>query len=202
MHIMSTNFAKMLYGNMNVTSQTTHTKYKWPPYATEWNPSMKSFCVRHWVSVQGWPNCSQPPPADKFNPARKIVCAFLSDPNLQAIIKVSTTSFASYFKRLVQNCGQFYLSYWCRKLVWNKSVNRMVWFYCYYCTTIHFNKPFLHRLRLRKSHCIHGRRNLFQSGGAQVHVKQTIENVCGFNWKLWRHKHWNITLLPIRYIKE
>ena len=21
-----------------VTSQTAHTKYKWPPYATEWNP--------------------------------------------------------------------------------------------------------------------------------------------------------------------
>ena len=30
-----------------VTSQTAHTKYKWPPYATEWNPPMKNFCVRH-----------------------------------------------------------------------------------------------------------------------------------------------------------
>jgi len=29
-----------------VTSQTAHTKYKWLPYATEWN-SMKIFCVRH-----------------------------------------------------------------------------------------------------------------------------------------------------------
>jgi len=28
----------------------------------------------------------------------------------------------------------------------------MVWFCCYYCTTIHFNNLFLHRLR--KSHCI------------------------------------------------
>jgi len=32
-----------------VTSQTAHTKYKWLPYATEWNPPMKIFCVRHWV---------------------------------------------------------------------------------------------------------------------------------------------------------
>jgi len=23
---------------MNMTSQTAHTKYKWPPYATEWKP--------------------------------------------------------------------------------------------------------------------------------------------------------------------
>jgi len=29
-----------------VTSQTAHTKYKWPPYATEWNPPMKIFFVR------------------------------------------------------------------------------------------------------------------------------------------------------------
>jgi len=38
MRIMSTNFARTLFGNMNMTSQTAHTKYKWPPYATEWNP--------------------------------------------------------------------------------------------------------------------------------------------------------------------
>ena len=25
----------------NVTSRTAHTKYKWPPYATEWNPPWK-----------------------------------------------------------------------------------------------------------------------------------------------------------------
>jgi len=25
----------------NVTSQSAHTKYKWPPYATEWNPPWK-----------------------------------------------------------------------------------------------------------------------------------------------------------------
>jgi len=30
-----------------VTSQTANTKYKWLPYATEWNPPMKIFCVRH-----------------------------------------------------------------------------------------------------------------------------------------------------------
>ena len=30
-----------------VTSQVAHTKYKWPQYVTEWNHSMKIFCVRH-----------------------------------------------------------------------------------------------------------------------------------------------------------
>jgi len=34
---------------------------------------------------------------------------------------------------------------------------------------------------------IHGWRNLFQSGRAQVHVKKTIENYFGLNWQLWRH---------------
>jgi len=33
-----------------VTSQTAHTKCKWPPYAIEWNAPMKIFCVRHCVS--------------------------------------------------------------------------------------------------------------------------------------------------------
>jgi len=33
-----------------------------------------------------------------------------------------------------------------------KSVNKLVWFYCYYCTARHFNNLFLHRLR--KSLCI------------------------------------------------
>jgi len=32
-----------------VPSETAHTKYKWPPYATEWTPNMKIFCVRHWL---------------------------------------------------------------------------------------------------------------------------------------------------------
>jgi len=39
-----------------VTSQTAHTKYKWLPYAAEWNPPMKSFCVRHWLGP-----CLAPP---------------------------------------------------------------------------------------------------------------------------------------------
>ena len=34
-----------------VTSQTAHNKYKWIPYATEWTPPMKIFCVRHWSRV-------------------------------------------------------------------------------------------------------------------------------------------------------
>ena len=32
-----------------VTSQTGHIIYKWLPYATEWTPIIKIFCVRHWV---------------------------------------------------------------------------------------------------------------------------------------------------------
>ena len=34
-----------------VTSQRPHITSKWPPYATEWNPPMKIFCVRHWRRV-------------------------------------------------------------------------------------------------------------------------------------------------------
>ena len=40
-----------------VLSQTAHTKYKWPPYATEWTP-MKIFFVRYWL--QGWPTTQRP----------------------------------------------------------------------------------------------------------------------------------------------
>jgi len=29
----------------------------------------------------------------------------------------------------------------------------------------------------------------------------TIENFCGLNWQLWRHKHWNVTSLPIHLVK-
>ena len=29
----------------------------------------------------------------------------------------------------------------------------------------------------------HGWRNLFQSGGAQLHMKKTIEKFCGLNWQ-------------------
>jgi len=42
---MSTNFAKTLVWKQDydviLTSQTAHTKYKWLPYATEWNPPWK-----------------------------------------------------------------------------------------------------------------------------------------------------------------
>jgi len=33
-----------------------------------------------------------------------------------------------------------------------------------------------------------------------VHVKKTIEKFCALNWQLWRHKHWNMTSLPIHHI--
>jgi len=45
----------------------------------------------------------------------------------------------------------------------------------------------------------HGWRNLFQSGWEQDDVK-TIENFYGLNWQLWRHEHWNMTLLLIRHM--
>jgi len=36
-----------------VTSQTAHTKYKWPPYVTAWNPPMEIFCARHcWMCLK------------------------------------------------------------------------------------------------------------------------------------------------------
>jgi len=33
------------------TSQIAHTKYKWPPYATQGNPPMKIVCVRQCLTV-------------------------------------------------------------------------------------------------------------------------------------------------------
>jgi len=38
-------------------------------------------------------------------------------------------------------------------------------------------------------------------GGAQVHVKNTIEKSCGFIWQVWRHKHWNMTSSPMHHAK-
>jgi len=49
--------------------------------------------------------------------------------------------------------------------------------------------------------CMHGWRNLFQSGGAQVHVEKNYSKFCGLNWQLWRHKHSNMTSLPIYLMK-
>ena len=34
-----------------VMSQTEHSKYKRPPYASEWKPPMNIFCVRHWFHL-------------------------------------------------------------------------------------------------------------------------------------------------------
>jgi len=55
-----------------------------------------------------------------------------------------------------------------------------------------------HEREERKRRCRttwrHGWRNFFQSGGAQMIVKN-LQKICGLNWKLWRHKHWNMTSL-------
>ena len=37
--------------NMNMMSQKAHPKHKWWPFATERNPHMKIFCVRHWYCL-------------------------------------------------------------------------------------------------------------------------------------------------------
>jgi len=55
MHIVSINFAKTLvwkheYDVKTVTSQAAHTKYKWPPHATEWNPPLWKFSAYATVS--------------------------------------------------------------------------------------------------------------------------------------------------------
>jgi len=53
MHIVSTNFAKTLVWKHEydvkeiVTSQTAHTKYKWPPCHSMKPAPMKNFCERH-----------------------------------------------------------------------------------------------------------------------------------------------------------
>jgi len=42
-----------------MTSHTAHTKYKWPPYATEWNTPMKIICVRHCWQLSQFAHTSQ-----------------------------------------------------------------------------------------------------------------------------------------------
>jgi len=37
-------------------------------------------------------------------------------------------------------------------------------------------------------------------GGTNARQK-TIEDLCNLNWQLWRHKHWNMTSLPIHHMK-
>jgi len=46
----------------------------------------------------------------------------------------------------------------------------------------------------------HGWRKLFQSEGDTKFFK-VIQNFCGLNWQLWRHKHWNMTSIPIHHMK-
>jgi len=49
MHIVSTNILRLKVGletwkrRKIVTSQTPHTRYKWPPYANEWKPPHENF---------------------------------------------------------------------------------------------------------------------------------------------------------------
>jgi len=65
-------------------------------------------------------------PAHQFNPTRQIPCTFFSSTTFSTVDS-SATALA-------------------------ERADKTVWFYCYWCTTIHFNNVFLHRLR--KSHCI------------------------------------------------
>ena len=45
-----------------------------------------------------------------------------------------------------------------------------------------------------------GGETFFKVGGTSAREK-SIENFCGLNWQLWRHKHWNIASLPIHHVK-
>jgi len=40
----------------------------------------------------------------------------------------------------------------------------------------------------------------FSKWGRHKCMPKTIDNFCVLNWQLWRHKHWNITSLPIRHV--
>jgi len=40
----------------------------------------------------------------------------------------------------------------------------------------------------------------FKVGGTSARQK-TIDNFCGLNWQLWRHKNWNMTSLPTHLMK-
>jgi len=42
---------------------------------------------------------------------------------------------------------------------------------------------------------------LFCKVGGTSARQKTIENVYGLNRQLWRHKHWNMTSLPIPHMK-
>jgi len=40
----------------------------------------------------------------------------------------------------------------------------------------------------------------FKVGGASARQK-IIKYLCCLNWQLWRHKHWNMTSIPIHHMK-
>jgi len=108
--------------------------------------SRKTMNSRHMVSIaRRWPNYA-PRAASVRRPG-------------------SSKHLAHFFKHSVSHCGwQCNSSGCCLSLVdlsaaaalsckqRYKSVNTMVWFYCYYCTTIYFNSIFLHTLCI--SNCI------------------------------------------------
>jgi len=91
-----------------------------------------------------------------------------------------------FFKHHVSNCGQQGNSVGCHMSLVDvsaaaavsckqryKSVNEMVWFYCYYCTTIYFNNLFLHRLH--KSHSI-------RPSSGQVITNSALGQKVGHPW--------------------
>ena len=84
--------------------------------------------------------------ADQFNPFRQIPCTFFQAPHVSDC-RQQCDSIGCYLS-LVDLYTAAALS--CKQR--HRSLNKMVWFFCYYCSTTHFNNLFLHRLR--KSHCI------------------------------------------------
>ena len=69
------------------------------------------------------------------------------------------------------------------------SANKMVWFYCYYYTTIHFNNLFLHRLY--KLHCIQP-----SSGQAVINAalgSKSLATLARTHW-LFAHRTCHMTI--------
>jgi len=77
---------------------------------------------------------------DQLNPTRQIPCTFFSSTTFRTVDSSATV--------LVATC----LLLTCLPQQRNKSGNKVVRLYCYYCITMHFNNLFLHGLH--KSHCI------------------------------------------------
>jgi len=67
-----------------------------------------------------------------------------------------------------------------------------------------FNKKNSDWLRISKFWYLHttamGGGTFFTVGGTSA-CQKNYRKCCGLNWQLWRHKHWNMTSLPMHHTK-